>query len=142
MFTTDPFIPGEFEDLLENGEFNQDIEVIAGTNENEGITYFFSEIGDPTLWENWRKNFDTIGPMTLFNIGNASELTTKDVENAHKLLEYYVGSVDDINEENQGGMLKMLTDSGFLFGVHNGIRQGYLDISIKVSFFSFPPCNS
>ena len=30
MFTSDPFIPGEIEELLENGQFNHDIEVIAG----------------------------------------------------------------------------------------------------------------
>ena len=123
MFTTDPFIPGEIEELLENGEFNQDIEVIAGTNWDEGILYFLSEIGDPSKWENWKEDFETRGPQTLFNIGNASEITAKDLENAHKLLGYYVGTVDDINEENQYDMFKMLTDASFLYGVHNGIRQ-------------------
>ena len=89
MFTTDPFIPGEIEELLENGEFNQDIEVIAGTNWDEGILYFLSEIADPSKWENWKEDFDTRGPQTLFNIGNASEITAKDLENAYKILEFY-----------------------------------------------------
>ena len=38
MFTNDPFIPGEIDDLLENGEFNQEIEVIAGSNKGKIIS--------------------------------------------------------------------------------------------------------
>jgi len=77
MFTMDPFIPGEIEELLENGHFNHDIQVIAGTNKDEGILYFLSEIEDPSRWENWKINFDSRGPMTLFNIGNSSKLLKK-----------------------------------------------------------------
>ena len=123
MFTMDPFIPGNIEELLENGQFNHDIEVIAGTNKDEGIFYFIPQIGDPTQWENWKMDFDSRGPMTLFNIANSSEITEKDLENAHKLLEYYVGSVNNINEEHRQGMFKMLTDASFLYGIHNGIRH-------------------
>ena len=38
------------------------------------------------------------------------------------MLNYYVGSVDDINEEHKEGMFKMFTDAGYLFGIHNAIR--------------------
>ena len=31
-FTDSPFIPGEVQDLLENGQFNHEIEVIIGSN--------------------------------------------------------------------------------------------------------------
>ena len=73
--------------------------------------------------------------MTLFNIGNASEITNKDLENAHKLLEYYVRSLDNINEEHREAIFKMLTDSGFLYGVHNGIRQEFLNILMETKTF-------
>ena len=38
-FTSDPFLPGNPEDLMSNGEFNTDIEVIIGTTADEGILY-------------------------------------------------------------------------------------------------------
>ena len=121
---TDPFIPGEIEELLDEGQFNHDIEVIAGSNKDEGIFYFIPQLLDPTQWEYSRTTFNTTGPKLLFNIADESEITDKDIENAHKLLNYYVGSVDNINEEHKEGMFKMFTDAGYLFGIHNAI--GYL----------------
>ena len=35
-FTSDPFLPGTVEELLESDEFNSNIEVIIGTNSDEG----------------------------------------------------------------------------------------------------------
>jgi len=97
--------------------------VIAGSNKDEGILYFIAQLLDPTQWEYSRTTFNTTGPGLLFNIADESEITDKDIENAHKLLDYYVGSVDNINEEHKEGMFKMFTDASFLFGIHNGIRH-------------------
>ena len=96
--------------------------MIAGSNKDEGILYFIAQLLDPTQWEYWGPSFNTTGPKLLFNIADESEITAKDIENAHKLLDYYVGSVDNINEEHKEGMFKMFTDASFLFGIHNGIR--------------------
>jgi carboxylesterase type B len=104
------------------GQFNHDIEVIAGSNKDEGILYFIAQLQDPTQWEYWPLIFNTTGPKLLFNIADESEITDKYIENAHKLLDYYVGSVDNINEEHKEGMFKMFTDAGYLFGIHNAIR--------------------
>ena len=96
--------------------------MIAGSNKDEGILYFIAQLLDPTQWGNWGPSFNTTGPKLLFNIADESDITDKDIENAHKLLEYYVGSVDSINEEHKEGMFKMFTDAGYLFGIHNAIR--------------------
>ena len=96
--------------------------MIAGSNKDEGILYFIAQLLDPTQWEYSRTTFNTTGTGLLFNIADESEITDRDIENAHKLLNYYVGSVDDINEEHKEGMIKMFTDASFLFGIHNGIR--------------------
>ena len=84
--------------------------------------YFISQLLDPSQWDYSRNTFNISGPQLLFNIADKNEITQKDVDNAYKLLDYYVGTVDDINEENQEGMFKMFTDASFLFGIHNGIR--------------------
>ena len=62
------------------------------------------------------------GPRDLFNIPNAADVTEKDVENAHKLAEYYVGSVDNMDEDHKQGLFDMFTDAGFLYGTFKTIN--------------------
>ena len=40
----------------------------------------------------FRNEFDTRGPMSLFNIARRSEITSEDLENAKQIVEFYVGS--------------------------------------------------
>ena len=39
-----------------------------------------------------------------------------------KLLDYYVGSVEDINEENSQGIIDMYTDAWFAYGHHKTVE--------------------
>ena len=50
------------------------------------------------------------------------DITPKDVENAYKILEYYIDSVDNINLDHKQGMFDMYTDSGFLYGTYRTIN--------------------
>ena len=69
---------------------------------------------DPTLWDQLRNNFETLGPGYLFNIANQSEITSEDVEKMHEIVSFYVGSIDNINEEHMDAMIDMFTDAGIL----------------------------
>ena len=60
-----PFLIGEPEELLSSGQFNK-VDVIIGTNVDEGIFSFFDKIANPALWEDYKNNFDIIGPTMLF----------------------------------------------------------------------------
>ena len=40
----------------------------------------------------FRNEFDTRGPMSLFNIARRSEITSEDLENAKQIVDFYVGS--------------------------------------------------
>ena len=73
----------------------------------------------PALWEDYRNNFDKKIPNMLFGKESA-----EDVKKAHKIVEHYVGSIDNINEEHMQGMVDMFTDSLFLHGTYKTI--GYL----------------
>eukprot|EP00091_Calanus_sinicus_P022818 TRINITY_DN7448_c0_g1_i3.p1 TRINITY_DN7448_c0_g1~~TRINITY_DN7448_c0_g1_i3.p1 ORF type:complete len:435 (+),score=107.28 TRINITY_DN7448_c0_g1_i3:279-1583(+) len=121
-FTNNPFLPGDSEELMRSGQFNTEVEVIIGTNADEGILYVLAQLSDPSSWDEFRETFDVNGPRALFNIANASEVTVEDVENAHKLVEYYVGSVENMNEDHKQGMFDMFTDAGFLYGTHKTIN--------------------
>ena len=83
--------------------FHLTTEVIIGHNSDEGLIFIIPYVLNPSLWAMFQENFDTIAPTLLFNIGNASDITNIDVENAHKLLEYYVGTIENINGENIQG---------------------------------------
>ena len=121
LFTTEPFLIGDPEQLLSTGQFNTDVKIIIGTNKDEGIFLFFRELLNPSLWEDYKNNFDTYGPMQLFDI-ISSDITSKDIINAHKILDYYVDSVENINKDHQQGMFDMITDSFFLYGTHRTIQ--------------------
>jgi len=121
-FTSHSFLPGDAEKLMESGQFNTEVEVVIGTNTDEGILYMLDQLRDPSLWDDYRKNFDNFGPQLLFNIANASDITTEDVEKTHQIVEYYVGSLDNINEDHLQGMFDMFTDAGFLYGTHKTIN--------------------
>ena len=49
------------------------------------------------------------------------DVTTKDLENAYKVVEYYIDSVDNINLEHKQGLFDMFTDAGFLYGTYKTI---------------------
>ena len=51
-FTADPFLPGESEELLANGQFNKDVQVIIGSNSEEGMLSFFDKIVDHQNYHN------------------------------------------------------------------------------------------
>ena len=122
-YSENPFIPGEPEDLMSSGNFNRDVEVIIGTNADEGILFFFQFLLDPSQWAILKENFDILGPSALFNIALASDITQEDVEKAHQILDFYVGGPDNIDQGHTQGMLDMMTDAGFLHGTHKFIKH-------------------
>ena len=132
-FTTDnePFFPDEAEKLLATGQFNTDLEIIIGTNADEGVQNFFEQIRDPTTWKDYRENFKSFGPMRLFGIANQSEVTEKNVQDMHKLVNYYVGSIENINKEHLQDMIDMFTDCDFLVGTYKTMEY-FLEQKMKV----------
>ena len=120
-FTSDPFLPTEPGKILYSGSFNHDVEIIIGTNKDEGLLFMTPYILDNALLEDYKNNFDILGPLQLFNIGNASEITSKDIQNAHEIVEFYVGSVENIDSSHIQGLVDMLTDATFLYGTRKTI---------------------
>ena len=118
-----PFLIGDPEDLMSSGQFNTNVEIIIGTNVDEGILYFLQQVVNSTAWNAYRNNFDIVGPMELFEIATEEEVTELDVKRAHELIEFYVGSIENIDEQHQQGMFDMMTDSVFLYGPHRTIRH-------------------
>ena len=68
--------------------------------------------GNSSTWELYRETFNTTGPKSLFMIPFVSDITAEDVENSGKLVEFYLGSYDNITLDNAQALIDMFTDSG------------------------------
>ena len=117
-FTSSPFLPASPEDLLDAGDFHKEVEVIIGTNKDEGIIYIIDPLLNNTLFEEAQTSWDVNGTAILLGIVDPSEVTEEDVIKSHEILQYYVGGVENITVEQQQRLFDMYTDSGFLFGVN------------------------
>ena len=53
------------------------------------------------------------------------EATEEDLSNSYKLLDFYVGGLENLNEDHLQGVFDMYTDSAMLYGVNR-----YLDNTI------------
>ena len=73
-FTSDPFLPGNVQDLMEAGQFNSEVEIIVGTNVDDGMLFVLSSLLYPDLFEDFKNNFNISGPMALFDIPFVSGL--------------------------------------------------------------------
>ena len=123
-FTSSPFLPASAEELLQSGQFNTNVEVILGTCKDEGLGNFIGAWTEPNFFEDLRNNWDSVGVARLLGLTKMSDVTPEDVEKARKLLQFYVGGVENVTMANVQSLVDMMTDSEFLFGVHKKI--GYL----------------
>ena len=68
--------------------------------------------GDSKEWEEYRDDFNTTGTKTLFMIPFPSDITAQDVERTGKLVQFYLGSYDNITEDNAPQLINMFSESG------------------------------
>ena len=114
----DKFMIEDMTTLLENGQFDQDVEVIVSTTKDEGILNWFQQLGDPSKWQEYQDIFEDHIPRQLLNIPYTDEITPKHVKIAYEVFEYYIGSVKNINEDHLQGLIDLFTDATFLYGIH------------------------
>ena len=114
MPTIDPsFMPETPLDILEKGDFDHNIEVIMGSNADEGLLFVSSQ----TDFDDWRNNFELTGPLWLYYLHDF-EITEENIINAKKTVEYYIGSIDNYNFEHIEGIIDMYTDGFCLYGYY------------------------
>ena len=121
-FTNTPYLPSSVEEIFQSGQFNTDVEVIIGTNSDEGILTVGPATHGYSEWDSFRQDMKENGPTTLFNIADPSDFTHEDFERVNTLVEYYTGSFDNINKQHTQGAVDMITDSLFQYGTHQTIK--------------------
>ena len=125
------------------GQFNSEIEIIIGTNVDDGMNSLLGALADNSLFDYYQATFNTTAPMQIFDIPFesgmytieyqiytntftkclfASDITPKDLQNAYKIVKYYIDSIENINLEHKQGLFDLFTDSGFLYGTYKTIN--------------------
>ena len=112
----EPFLPQFPEELLSSGNFNTNVDVMIGNTADEGIIFLIGILAGFQTWEDFKNNFYVYGPRTFFNIPNDVEISETDIEKTHQIVEFYLGSNDNINEEHKQELFDMFTDASMLYG--------------------------
>jgi len=120
-FTLDCFLPGWPEQLLSSGEFSKDIEIMIGTNSDEG-SILVNALYEWMSWEYYRTTFIENAPYDLFGVINASDYPDKLVNKTESVVEFYLGSTDNINIDNIQGLIDMFTDAWFMHSTYMTVK--------------------
>ena len=122
-FSSNPFLPGLPEDLFSSGQFDTQVEIIIGTNKDEGVLSLLEPLLNPAVLQYVKDHWETVGVMGLYGLADVSEVTEALVSMSYKMLDFYVGGgVENIDvEDHLQGLFDMYTDSTFLYGVHQTI---------------------
>ena len=120
-FTENPFLSDTPLNLLKNGDFNQDVEIILGGNQDEGLGDTINLYLHPELYQVLASDWDHYGPLILLDRTGLGDISEEDIETANKILEYYVGSVNNFNAENFQAITDMKTDSLFWFSIEETV---------------------
>ena len=132
----EPFLPQSPEQLLSSGNFNTKVDVIIGNVADEGIMFLLSPLAGFETWEDFKNNFYIYGPRRFFKIANQSEISETDIEKTHQIVEFYLGSDDNINEEHRQELFDMFTDAAMLYGSYK-TTQYLLKNNVKTFKYIF-----
>ena len=94
------------------------MEVILGTTKDEGIIWLLDPIKNHSLFEEHQKDWDKKWGPLLMGFHDLDEATDEDLSNSYKLLDFYIGGLENLNEDHLQSMFDMYTDSAMLFGVN------------------------
>jgi len=118
-FTNESFLPGNPEELMASGEFDTNIEIMIGTTSEEALVLIDPDLVD---WEDYKNKFIENGPYLLFGIHNTSDVTGELINKTKMVVEFYLGSIENINIDNFQSVIDIFTDAWFLHGACKTVK--------------------
>ena len=116
------FIPEDPRFILEKGNFNKNVEIIVGNVADEGLGGVLPLVIDPSGWSEFQDNFRANAPRKFLNIPYTRNFTDEDHYKAEEIVKYYVGSYDNMNEENMAKIIEMFSDDT-IFGAYKTAKS-------------------
>ena len=77
-----------------------------------------------------KNNLINIGAKDWFNIADPADITSDVEKKIHKLVDFYVGSTDNINDEHLQGLINLYTDALYLHPSYQLIGTITQDITV------------
>ena len=121
-FTDDPFLADTPINILTNGDFDKNIQVILGANQDECLADTIVFLGYPELYNIMSSNWDHYGPITVLGKTGLGDITEEDKMIAREVLEYYIGSLDNFNADHFNEITNMKTDGTYWHGIETVIN--------------------
>ena len=121
-FTDDPFLADTPINILTNGDFDKNIQVILGANQDECLADTIVFLGYPELYNIMSSNWDHYGPITVLGKTGLGDITEEDKMIAREVVEYYIGSLDNFNADHFNEITNMKTDGTYWHGIETVIN--------------------
>ena len=64
----------------------------------------------------YQDQFEIKGPKEYFGRYNQSDITEQDTKNSYKVIEHYVGNIENINDEHLQSLINSKTDAEYFYG--------------------------
>ena len=121
---SDSYLPLNPIDAIKTGNYQTDIDVMIGFNEDDGllITQFF--LPAPDIYEVLKEAWGVLGPFALFQ-KHHTEITDQDRLVSAEILNHYIDDIgiENLSPDNFWNVTDMFTDSFFIFGNHYFLQQ-------------------
>ena len=117
---------------FENGEFSTDVEILLGSNGEEGLIVTQFLMAFEAMFDGLIVNWNTWGPLLLFQ-KHVLEITAEDTAKAWRVLEFYCGT-QNVTQEHMTNITQMFTDSLMRYSITKYIDDYHLQHSSKPVF--------
>ena len=91
------------------GDINP-VEIIIGTVKDEGLLNTQKFLRNPDLYLNISQHWAWQGPRDLFGKRGVEDITEQDVSQAGEVLDFYIGSDSNFDEDHFDNLTNMMTD--------------------------------
>ena len=124
-YAEEPFLPMSPMEALRTGNYQTDIPVMIGTNEDDGLILTTPLQTDPSLYLLYRNLWSVIAPGILFHIP-VEESSLEASRKAGELADFYLGGSSNIVPENFDLITDMFTDAFVTYAAECFIEYAHL----------------
>merc|ERR1719422_2047589 len=124
-FSKNSFLPDRPKRLMDNGTYNKDVNILLGSNRDEGLLSTWALIQDESQFDIWRDEWNEgRGASMLFGVD--PEFMTDEIAIAvDTITNFYLDDLTHMNIQHIHAITKMLTDAGFAYTVHDFISRHF-----------------
>ena len=111
-----PYLPEDPLTLVKSGQYNTEVDLLLGFNEDEGILISQFFLQAPDLYNVLKDAWDFLGPFALLQ-KHHTDITENDIETATDILDYYTngGGLETLGPDSFWNITNMFSDSFFTY---------------------------